>query len=82
MRTLIAAALILAALPATAKETSGTVLTFDKAKNIVVLTDKTVWDLRDATTVPADLAAGEKVRIEYVSEGEDCIERTVALTAQ
>jgi len=52
-------------------EIDGTVLVFDRKARLLVLTDRTVWDL-DAlkSTLPAGLEAGSKVHIAYESDEE------------
>lgn len=70
MRILLAAAL-LAAAPAFADETSGTVLAFDRVAGLIVLEDKTVWEVSADVTLPDNLAAGDMVTFVYESAGED-----------
>ena len=72
MRTLLAAAAILAvATPALADETTGTVLAFDRQADIIVMGDKTIWQLNPNTLIPADLAAGDTVKMTFTSTGDD-----------
>lgn len=84
MRILSAAAMAavftLPALSAQADETSGQVLAYDRKAGILVLTDKTVWELAPDLLVPADLGHGDMVRLEYSSAGEDGLETIDALT--
>ncbi|SNS06417.1 hypothetical protein [Antarctobacter heliothermus] len=71
MRTLFAAAVaVLFALPAVADETEGLVLAYDRKANLLVLTDKTIWQLPTTIDVPADLGAGDRVLLEYQTAGE------------
>ena len=70
MRILFAAAFIVAAAPAFADATSGTVQSFDGKANILTLSDKTVWYL-PAGLFPADTGAGDRVAIDYTTAGED-----------
>jgi hypothetical protein len=70
MRILFAAAL-LAAAPAFADKTSGTVLAFDRVDGVIVLNDKTIWELGSETIVPEDLAAGDIVTLVYQTAGEE-----------
>ena len=75
MRRLPLAVLCIAALPALpalAETTEGTVLAFDRLAGRLVLDDKTVWSLGKAL-VPADLAAGDTVTIDYVAGGDEGI---------
>jgi len=59
------------AVPALADETEGHVMAFDRVANIIVLTDKTVWQLSADMTMPSDLASGDRVLLDFVSEGEE-----------
>ena len=74
MRHLVLTATLLSALaaPALAETTTGTVLAYDRAAGRLVLDDRTVWTLGKAL-VPADLAAGDTVKIDYVAGGDDGI---------
>ena len=72
MRILLAAVAIVAAAPAFADATSGTVTAFDGKSNVLTLSDKTVWYL-PAGLFPADTAAGDRVAIDYSTAGEDGI---------
>lgn len=73
MRTLLAAALLAAAVstPALADETTGTLVAFDRKANVIVMEDKTIWELSAETVLPDDLAAGEIVTIVFTSTGDD-----------
>ena len=73
MRILIAAALLAAATPAIADQTTGTILAFDRQADIIVMADKTIWQLNPKTLIPADLAAGDTVTIVFTSTGENGI---------
>lgn len=84
-------ALILAGLlvtPALADETEGLVLAFDRVDRVLVLTDKTVWEMPSSLATPEDLGRGDRILIEFASasEGEDgltaitSIERLAAAT--
>ncbi len=42
--------------------------------------DKTVWQLGPKVLVPADLESGDKVRIDFVSNGDSGWGRIVSLT--
>ena len=49
----------------------GTVLAYDRRAKLLVMTDRTVWALEALKSpLPADLAAGSRVRIEYESDEE------------
>ncbi|SMX38868.1 hypothetical protein MAA8898_01760 [Maliponia aquimaris] len=81
MRPMIAAAVaVLFALPALADETQGQILAYDRVSNILVLSDKTVWQLPATLEVPADLVAGDSVKLVYTTSGEDGVKSIDALT--
>ena len=64
-----------------ADSTEGTILAFDRKANIIVLKDKTVWTLEGSeAAVPADLKAGDRVKIDYSAEGEDGISKIDSIT--
>ena len=71
MRHLIALAVLLAAAPALADETEGEILAYDRLANLVVMRDRTVWELGAELMVPADLQSGDRVRLVYRTAGED-----------
>jgi hypothetical protein len=80
MRLLLSATIVaLSALPALADTTEGTILAFDRQSDVLVMTDKTVWRLNANTLIPADLAAGDVVRIEFTSFGDDGVARVDSL---
>lgn len=81
MRICLAAALAASiAFPALADETEGHVLAFDRKAGVIVLTDKTVWEVPGAISLPADLGRGDRVLFEYESEGEDGLTAITAMT--
>jgi hypothetical protein len=71
MRTLFATLLLVAATPALADETTGTILAFDRQADVIVMTDNTVWQLSPKTLIPADLAAGDTITIIFTNTGEN-----------
>lgn len=79
MRILFAAAL-LAAAPAFADETTGTILAFDRVDWVIVLNDKTVWELAADVAVPEDLAAGDKITLVYETAGEEGLTKIDSVT--
>ena len=79
MRAILAAAL-LAASPALADSTTGTIAAFDRAADVIVMEDKTIWRLGGDTLIPADLEAGDVVTIEFVSSGDSGWGKIVSLT--
>ncbi len=79
MRILFAAAL-LAAAPAFADETTGTILAFDRVDGVIVLNDKTVWELAADVAVPEDLAAGDMITLVYETAGEEGLTKIDSVT--
>lgn len=71
MRALLAAVVLFAATPVLADTTEGTILAFDRQADILVMEDKTIWQLNPNTLIPADLAAGDRVKITFTSFGDD-----------
>jgi len=72
MRSFLALTLAgLLATPALADETEGLILSFDRVDRIIVLTDKTVWQVPVSLEMPEDLGRGDRVLIDFDSEGED-----------
>ena len=83
MRTITGfAALLLLAGPALADTTSGTILAFDRQADVLIMTDKTVWQLSPKTLIPADLAAGDTVTISFTSLGDDGVASVDSLEKQ
>ena len=66
-----AAALLAAATPTLADETTGEILAFDRVAGVLVLTDKTVWEFGPDTVGPVELNRGDRVKIVYETAGED-----------
>lgn len=69
----------IAATPALADETTGEILAYDRLANVLVMRDRTVWELGTELLVPADLQAGDRVRLVYESAGEDGLTKIDAL---
>lgn len=59
------------AVPVFAGETEGHVLAYDRKDNIIVLTDKSVWQLPADIETPEDLGRGDRVHFEFESGGDD-----------
>ena len=70
---------MLAAAPAFADETTGTILAFDRVDGVIVLNDKTVWSLELLDVQPTDLKAGDFVRIMYDTAGEDGLTKIASI---
>lgn len=64
-------AILVVATPVIADTTTGTVLAFDRQADVIVMTDKTVWQLNPSTLIPADLAAGDAIKMTFTSFGDD-----------
>ncbi|WP_089231776.1 hypothetical protein [Tropicimonas sediminicola] len=81
MRLLLASALVtLTVMPAAADETEGLILAYDRVANILVLEDLTVWPIAADVAVPEDLQAGDRVTIDFRSDGENGVGGINALT--
>jgi len=64
-----------------ADSTEGTVVAYDRKANIVVLDDKTVWTtIGSEDVIPATLQAGDVVTIEYVTSGDDGVQKIDSIT--
>lgn len=67
--------------PVLADTTGGVVVAFDRVDRILVLDDKTVWDLTPAgNLVPEGLSAGDKVTIDYDSAGDSGVGKIKAIS--
>jgi hypothetical protein len=82
MRTLLAAALLAAATPALADTANGTVFAYDADAHILVLDDKTIWQLGEKTLVPDMLTPGDKVIVDFTSDGDNGIASVQSITSQ
>ena len=82
MRTLIAAALLAAATPALADTTAGTVFTYDAKSMTLTMEDNSVWQLDETTVLPETLETGDKVVIDFTSDGDNGVVSVEAITAQ
>lgn len=81
VRTLMAASILLGTTGfAFANSVEGTVLAFDRKAALLVLNDKTVWTLEGAeAAVPSDLKAGDKIKIDFETAGEEGITKIDAI---
>jgi len=81
---LISAIAILASTLATsalADTTGGVVVAYDRVDHVLVLDDKTVWDLTPAgDLVPEGLSAGDKVTIDYDSAGDSGVGKITTIS--
>lgn len=71
MRMLLAAAALAVATPVLADTTAGTVFTYDEDLGLLIMNDRTIWQLGTDTIRPETLAAGDKVVINFTSAGDD-----------
>ncbi len=75
------ACLLFAVSPALADSTSGTIVAYDRLANIIVLDDKTIWEIvpKDLP-LPADLRAGDVIVIDFVSAGDSGVGKINSIT--
>lgn len=67
--------------PALADSTGGVVVAFDRVDHVLVLDDKTIWDLATAgDLVPEGLKAGDQVTIQYDSAGDSGVGKITAIS--
>ena len=82
MRLISAIAILgsMLATPALADTTGGVVVAYDRVDHVLILDDKTVWDLTPAgDIVPDGLKAGDHVTIEYDSAGDSGVGKITAI---
>lgn len=82
MRTLLALAFLAVATPVVADTASGTVLSYDKQLNLLILDDKTIWQLGDDTIVPPSLITGDRIVIDFTSAGDDGVASVESVICQ
>lgn len=65
------AILCLSATPGLADSVTGTILAYDRLANVIILDDKTVWEIvpKDLP-LPADLMKGDRIHIDFVTNGD------------
>lgn len=79
--TAAATAVLLSTIPALAGEVTSTVIAHDRVAHRVVLVDKSVFSYNPtAVQVPDTLDAGDEVKIEYLTGGDDGIVKINAIT--
>lgn len=66
--------------PAFADETTGVIVAYDRLQHVIVLTDKTIWEFPGTLELPADLQAGDRVRIDFTSAGDSGVGKINAIT--
>ena len=78
--TTLAVLVSLVAAPAFADNITGRVLSYDPDTRLLVLDDKTVFDLANPDLVlPADITSGKSVTIDYETAGEDGFIKTTKI---
>jgi len=85
MRLFSAIAILVSSLatPALADSTGGVVVAYDRVDHVLVLDDRTVWDLKPAgDLVPEGLSAGDAVAIEYDSAGDSGVGKITAISVK
>jgi hypothetical protein len=63
--------LLAASAPAFADEVTATVIAFDRVDSVIVLDDKTVFNVTTPDVIPDGLKAGDTVTIDYKSDGDN-----------
>ncbi|WP_425051744.1 hypothetical protein [Psychromarinibacter sp. S121] len=71
MRAILAASLLLAAAPALADQTSGTVALYDAASHQLTFTDHTVWYLPASLEMPLGVVPGDVLQINYTTNSDN-----------
>ncbi|MER0239486.1 hypothetical protein [Fulvimarina sp. MAC8] len=71
---------VIFATAAFADSTGGTVAAFDRVDSIIVLTDKSIWDVSSLKdNLPENLKAGDKITIVYQSAGDSGVGKLVSI---
>lgn len=77
---LVSAALAAFALPAFADGTSGTVVAYDRVSHVIVLNDNSVWTVPADFALPDNLVAGDRIVINYQSNGDNGVGKYLSIT--
>jgi hypothetical protein len=77
---LISAALTAFALPALADDTTGTVVAYDRVSHVIVLDDRSIWEVPADFALPTDLIAGDRILIDYQSNGDNGVGKFLSIT--
>ena len=64
-------ALVVVSAPAFADEVTSKVLAFDRVANIIVLEDKTVFNVTKPEIIPEGLIAGDTIKIDFKNDGDN-----------
>lgn len=81
MRVLLSAfSFIVLAAPAFADEVTGVILAYDRVDHVIVLDDKTVWEIPADFSLPDELVAGDKITIEFQGAAENGIGKILTIT--
>lgn len=71
-RVVAASLMVVTASGAAAADTvTDRVFTFDPVKKMLVMQDRTVWSLKDLAEMPAGLKSGDRVTIDFKSDGDN-----------
>ncbi len=86
LRTLLAyipAAALAVATPALADSTTGTVVAYDRVSGVIVLKDRTVWQIgKFADKIPEGLEAGDVILIDFRSDADNGFGAINSVTVQ
>ncbi|TMM51166.1 hypothetical protein [Sulfitobacter sabulilitoris] len=82
MRRFVIPALMLAATPVFADEVSGTILAFDRVDHILVMEDKTVLTVPNPEVIPEGLMAGDTIKVEFQSDGDNGVVKVNSIEKQ
>ncbi|MEN3793293.1 hypothetical protein [Fulvimarina sp. MAC3] len=73
-------ATLFSATAAFADTTGGTIAAFDRVDSVIVLTDKSIWDVSSLKDkLPENLKAGDKITIVYKSAGDSGVGKLVSI---
>ena len=73
-------AFLLLSTAAQADEVTGKVVAFDRVAKVIVMQDKTIFEIKDPAIVPADLKAGETITIDFKQDGDNGIVAIQSIT--
>ena len=65
---------------ALADEITGEILAYDRVDHVIVLEDKSVWNMPETLDLPADLKAGDRIRIQFTSAGDSGVGKIDGVT--
>ena len=79
VRYLLPLAMLLAT-SAQADEVTGKILAFDRVASVIVMQDKSVFNMPDPAVIPAELQAGDTVKIVFKNEGDNGVTKVMSIT--